>query len=238
MSSDDDDESDAEQETSASKILGLDVVESLDDENDNDNNLGNGDDVENNEVAELEEEEVEVEEPVKESSKILVLDNDEEENVVNPTIQEETTTEEINNGLEDLDLSMNTLQTVDLQKGGENNRLNSELNITRLDDIDLSPDLEEQDMEQLVNTNLEITTPVIQGNEEVNISNNELNSEELLNDISNEISELGTSMHNIRQENSSQVQLEHKDMPTEKKEDNVKVIRLEVDKNMASMMKK
>ena len=64
-------------------------------------------------------------------------------------------------------------------------KINNELNITRLDDIDLNPDLNDTDITNLVNTNLEISTPIINDNEERN--NNDLNSNDILNTIDNEI---------------------------------------------------
>ena len=45
-------------------------------------------------------------------------------------------------------------------------------------------------------------------------------------------------MNEISNNNSGQVLLEHKDMPTEKKEENVKVIKLDIDKNTLNMLKK
>ena len=59
-----------------------------------------------------------------------------------------------------------------------------------MDDIDLNPDLNDTDITNLVNTNLEISTPIINDNEERN--NNDLNSNDILNTIDNEIDQLGS----------------------------------------------
>ena len=143
-------------------------------------------------------------------------------------------TEELN--FDNIGDSLEEVNLDETLSGGGKKKINNELNITRLDDIDLNPDLNDTDITNLVNTNLEISTPIINDNEERN--NNDLNSNDILNTIDNEIDQLGTSMNEISNNNSGQVLIEHKDMPTEKKEENVKVIKLDIDKNTLNMLKK
>ena len=140
-----------------------------------------------------------------------------------------------NTGEIDLNDIGDTLQEISLDGGGK--KQNNDLNITRLSDIDLNPDLNKSDITEIVNTNLEITRPVINNNSDYDITNDELNSEDLLNSIENEIGDLHTTMNQIRDNNSQQVILEHKDMPVEKKND-VKIIKLDVDKNTVNTIKK
>lgn len=140
--------------------------------------------------------------------------------------------------LDFVNIGNNTLEEVDLNNmigGGGGKKISNELNITRLDDIDLSPDLNETDMESLVNTNLEIVKPILSDNNEE--LTNDLDSNDILNSISNEMTELSSSMNTIKDANSGQLLMEHKDMPTERKEDTVKVIKLDIDKNTMNMIK-
>lgn len=107
------------------------------------------------------------------------------------------------------------------------------LDITKLSDIELGPDLKEVDIDNIYDANLGFKKR--DSVEFQNKFNNNLEEDNQLdiNDLNKDLSELNKSVLNIKKETSDGLNL-----PPLKSNSDVKVIRLDVDKTTANMMNK